>query len=135
MATATASPPRCRAPTDGSNGLPRSNARRRTRMRDLLGSALASRFAPAGASDLTWRALRPFTRSIAAEDQVLLIAATGGAKSTPAAIETLGVGSLVAIDGKDSLYLPNATVYDLPKAPEWPARQTQFANDPGVLAF
>jgi hypothetical protein len=90
---------------------------------------------PQARTDPAWRNLAPFTRQIGAADQVLLIAATGGAKSTLAATETLNVGSLVAIDGKDSLYLPNATVYDLPKAPEWPARIAQFANDPAVGAY
>ena len=81
-----------------------------------------------------WRSLREFRRVIGASDQVLLIAATGGAKSTLAATMTLSVGSLVAIDGKDSLYLPNATVYELPKAPPWPKAE-DMSSDPGVRAY
>jgi hypothetical protein len=91
-------------------------------------------FAPTRESESAWRNLRPFARQIDASDQVLLIAATGGAKSTLAATETLNVGSLVAIDGKDSLYLPNATVYELPKAPDWP-KSSQMNSDPGVGAY
>ena len=87
---------------------------------------------PAGQAE--WKRLRPFTRQIEASDQVLLIAGTGGAKSTLAATETLSVSSLVALDGKDSLYLPNATVYELPKAPEWP-KQSAMSTDPGVMAY
>lgn len=52
--------------------------------------------------------------TIRADDQVLLIASTGGAKSTLTATLTLDVGSLVAIDGKASLTLPRARIVELP---------------------
>lgn len=62
----------------------------------------------------TWESLRPFTGAVDWTDQVLLVAATGGAKSTLAATMTLPVGSLVAIDEKGSLTLPEARVVELP---------------------
>ena len=63
-----------------------------------------------------WSALPDFAERLPllASDQVLLIAGTGGAKSTLAATLTLRVPSLVAIDEKSRLTLPGATVHELP---------------------
>ena len=62
-----------------------------------------------------WRSLVPFGSPIDGSDQVLLIASTGGAKSTLAATLTLHTPSLVAIDEKARLTLPGATVVELPR--------------------
>lgn len=62
----------------------------------------------------TWARLRPFTAEIATSDHVLLVATTGGAKSTLVATLTLPVPSLIAIDGKDALRLPRSRQVDLP---------------------
>jgi len=63
-----------------------------------------------------WSALPDFAARmpLAGSDQILLIAGTGGAKSTLAATLTLGVPSLVAIDEKSRLTLPRAAVHELP---------------------
>ena len=61
-----------------------------------------------------WSALPPFRGKLTGSDQVLLIAGTGGAKSTLAATLTLRTPSLVAIDEKSRLTLPGATVHELP---------------------
>ena len=63
-----------------------------------------------------WTALPDFASRLplAGSDQILLIAGTGGAKSTLAATLTLGVPSLVAIDEKNRLTLPRAIVHELP---------------------
>ena len=70
----------------------------------------------------SWEQLPPFREAIAPDDQVLVVAATGGAKSTLIATLTLDVPSLVAIDSKGRLTLPRARVVQLPeydpKAPE-----------------
>lgn len=72
-----------------------------------------------------WARLRPFDRTIEASDQVLLIAATGGAKSTLVASLTLPVDSLVAIDEKARLTLPRARIVELP------SRADREASEPG----
>lgn len=69
----------------------------------------------AGGDGDAWSRLRPWTEPIDATDQVVLIAGTGGAKSTLAATMTLPVASLVAIDDKGALELPHARVVDLPR--------------------
>lgn len=61
-----------------------------------------------------WEDLPPFAGTIDPSDRVLLIAMTGGAKSTLAATFLLETDSLVAIDGKDALILPRARVVQLP---------------------
>ena len=63
-----------------------------------------------------WSALPDFATRLPlrGSDQVLLIAGTGGAKSTLAATLTLRVPSLVAIDEKSRLTLPRATIHELP---------------------
>lgn len=62
-----------------------------------------------------WTRLRPFTDTIDGSDQVMLIASTGGAKSTLAATLTLDVDSLIAIDEKGALLLPRARLVELPE--------------------
>ena len=62
----------------------------------------------------SWSSLEPFSDEIRGEDQVLLIAATGGAKSTLVATLTLPIPSLVALDEKDALRLPRARIVQLP---------------------
>lgn len=62
-----------------------------------------------------WARLRAWTAPIDATDQVIIIAGTGGAKSTLVATMTLPVASLVALDEKGSLELPNARIVELPK--------------------
>lgn len=61
-----------------------------------------------------WEALPEFTGAIEHDAQVVVVAATGGAKSTLVASLTLPVGSLVAIDAKGSLTLPRARLVELP---------------------
>ena len=63
-----------------------------------------------------WSALPDFASRLPlrGSDQVLLIAGTGGSKSTLAATLTLRVPSLVAIDEKSRLTLPRARVHELP---------------------
>lgn len=70
--------------------------------------------APAPVSTARWSSLPPFDHTIEGSDQVLLIAATGGAKSTLVASLTLRVPSLVALDEKDALRLPHARIVALP---------------------
>lgn len=62
----------------------------------------------------SWQALKPFTAEIATSDRILLVASTGGAKSTLVATLTLPVQSLIAIDGKDALTLPRSRTVELP---------------------
>ena len=62
----------------------------------------------------TWAKLAPFRATIDASDQVLVVAATGGSKSTLVASLTLPVDSLIAIDEKAQLTLPRARVVELP---------------------
>lgn len=62
----------------------------------------------------SWESLPPFEGEIDAADQVLVIAQKGGAKSTLVASLTLDIPSLVALDDKGSLSLPDAVAYDLP---------------------
>ncbi len=62
----------------------------------------------------SWRDLRPFDHTIEGSDQVLLVASTGGAKSTLVATLTLGVSSLVALDEKGALRLPRSRLVELP---------------------
>lgn len=62
----------------------------------------------------TWESLRPFDGTIAGDEQVVVIAMKGGAKSTLVASLTLDVPSLVAIDDKSRLSLPGAVPFDLP---------------------
>jgi hypothetical protein len=69
---------------------------------------------PGPVAPASWRALPPFASKLDGSDQVLLIAGTGGSKSTLAATLTLPVASLVAIDEKARLTLPRATVHELP---------------------
>jgi len=71
-----------------------------------------------------WRDLPPFNDEIRGEDQVLLIAATGGAKSTLVATMTLHTPSLVALDEKDALKLPRARIVSLP------ARDSLIEHEP-----
>ena len=61
-----------------------------------------------------WRDLPPFRSRLDGSDQVLIIAGTKGSKSTLAASLTLHASSLVAIDEKSRLTLPDATVHELP---------------------
>ena len=68
---------------------------------------------PVVASD-EWERLPPFRDAIRADEQPLVIAGTGGAKSTLIATLTLPTRSLVAIDTKGSLTLPRARVVELP---------------------
>ena len=69
-----------------------------------------------------WESLNPFTAEIAANAQVLVVAAQGGGKSTLVATLTLDVPTLVAIDGKGQMTLPRSRIVELPKYP---------ANDDG----
>lgn len=62
----------------------------------------------------TWEGLPPFEGSIAGDEQVVVVAMKGGAKSTLVASLTLDVPSLIAIDDKGRMTLPHAIVYDLP---------------------
>src|SRR5258708_34093777 len=62
-----------------------------------------------------WEALPEFHGQIDASDQVLLVAGTGGAKSTLVASLTLQVSSLVAVDEKGTLTLPRSRIIDLPR--------------------
>ena len=71
------------------------------------------RATPAGAPP-GWRELPEFRHPLTGSDQVLLIASTGGAKSTLAATLTLHTASLVAVDEKGRLTLPGARVVELP---------------------
>jgi hypothetical protein len=61
-----------------------------------------------------WANLPPFGHVIEGSDQVLLVASTGGAKSTLVATLTLPVRSLVALDEKGSLRLPRSRLVELP---------------------
>lgn len=61
-----------------------------------------------------WEALPEFTGAIEHDAQAVVVAATGGAKSTLVASLTLPVASLVAIDAKGSLVLPRARIAELP---------------------
>jgi hypothetical protein len=61
-----------------------------------------------------WSNLKPFSHVIEASDQVLLVASTGGAKSTLVATLTLPVSSLVALDEKGALRLPRSRLVELP---------------------
>jgi hypothetical protein len=72
-----------------------------------------------------WSALPDFATRLPlrGSDQVLIIAGTGGSKSTLAATLTLAVPSLVAIDEKSRLTLPRATVHELP----------QYDRDPDAI--
>ena len=72
------------------------------------------RRATAVESGRAWSSLAPFDRTIEASDQVLLVASTGGAKSTLVATLTLPVDSLVALDEKARLTLPRARLVELP---------------------
>jgi hypothetical protein len=73
-------------------------------------------------SGRTWASLPAFDGTIAGNEHVLLVASTGGSKSTLVASLTLPVASLVAIDEKSSLRLPRARVVELPAlgTPEFP---------------
>ena len=62
----------------------------------------------------TWRDLPEWTDPIGADEQVLLVAATGGAKSTLAATMTLPVRSLVVVDDKAAMTLPTSRTVELP---------------------
>lgn len=88
---------------------------------DRMGTPREPHTAPAAGERPTeppaeWSALPDFATRLplAASDQLLIIAGTGGAKSTLAATLTLGVPSLVAIDEKSRLTLPRARIHDLP---------------------
>ena len=70
----------------------------------------------------SWRELPPFDGIIEHDDQVLLLAATGGAKSTLAASMLLHAPSLVALDGKDALKYPRSRTVTLPAFDEDPER-------------
>lgn len=71
----------------------------------------------------SWSSLRPYTDDIPRDSQVLLVSATGGAKSTLAASLLLREPSLVAIDAKAALVLPNARIVELPAfVPDEPER-------------
>jgi hypothetical protein len=65
-------------------------------------------------SGRSWKSLPAFDGQIAGNEHVLLVAATGGSKSTLAATLTLPVASLVAIDEKAALKLPRARTVELP---------------------
>jgi len=75
--------------------------------------AAVHRATPAGAP-AAWRSLPEFRHPLEGSDQVLLIASTGGAKSTLAATLTLHAPSLVAVDEKARLVLPGARIAELP---------------------
>lgn len=62
----------------------------------------------------SWHDLPPWTDPFPGDAQVVVVAATGGAKSTMVASLTLGVRSLVALDSKASLTLPQARIVTLP---------------------
>ncbi len=66
----------------------------------------------------TWESLRPFSGTIRGEDQVLIIAMAGGAKSTLTASLLLDTPSLVALDSKGRLTLPDARTVQLPPFPD-----------------
>jgi hypothetical protein len=68
----------------------------------------------AAAERRSWESLPPFEGEIDAADQLVIIAQKGGAKSTLWASLTLDIPSLVALDDKGSLSLPDAVAYDLP---------------------
>jgi hypothetical protein len=76
-----------------------------------------------------WDDLRPFAHTISPGDQVLVIAAMGGAKSTLVATLTLGVDTLVAIDGKGALRLPRSRIVELPKYPGNPEARAAWERD------
>lgn len=61
-----------------------------------------------------WEDLPEWTGPIGHTDQILCIAATGGAKSTMLATITLDVDSLVVIDDKGAMALPRARLVQLP---------------------
>lgn len=74
----------------------------------------------------SWPELRPWTEPIGHTEQVIIVAATGGAKSTLAASMTLPVGSLVGIDGKETWTLPRARLVNLPPWGEEGANRRAF---------
>lgn len=80
----------------------------------------------------TWASLQPFTAAIETSDHVLLVATTGGAKSTLVASLTLPVQSLIAIDGKDALRLPRSRLIELPSLASFPTYD-EFARRVRVL--
>lgn len=69
---------------------------------------------PQAAGARSWASLRPFNHTIEVADRVVLVASTGGAKSTLVATLTLHVPSLIALDEKGSLKLPRARLIELP---------------------
>jgi hypothetical protein len=71
-------------------------------------------YASAGRVRDRWANLPPFSHVIEASDQILLVASTGGAKSTLVATLTLPVQSLVALDEKGALRLPRSRLVELP---------------------
>lgn len=64
-----------------------------------------------------WHALRAWRQPFRPNDQAVVIAGTNGAKSTLVATLTLPVPSLVALDEKASLTLPDARIVELPFLP------------------
>lgn len=68
-----------------------------------------------GKAPAAWRSLPAFRGRLDGSDQMLIIAGTGGSKSTLAATLTLRASSLVVIDEKARLVLPGATVHELPR--------------------
>lgn len=80
----------------------------------------------------SWQALDPFDATIETHDRILLVASTGGAKSTLVATMTLPVQSLIAIDGKDALTLPRSRTIELPHSGSF-ATPADFRRRVGVL--
>lgn len=81
-----------------------------------------------------WESLPEWTDPIPHDAQVMVVAGTGGGKSTLAATMTLDVGSLVAIDGKARLTLPDARIVDLPVF-DVDAEPGTLKGEPGGRAF
>jgi DNA helicase HerA-like ATPase len=61
-----------------------------------------------------WEDLPEWTGPLESTDQILVVAATGGAKSTLLATITLDVSSLVVIDDKGAMALPRSRLVQLP---------------------
>lgn len=95
---------------DGAATMPRPTARQR--VIEAVASRADPRTRPREGS--AWSRLRPFDHVIRGDEQVLIVAATGGAKSTLVATLTLSTPSLVALDEKGELVLPRARVVELP---------------------
>lgn len=76
-----------------------------------------------------WTDLRPFAATIQPTEQVLVVAAQNGGKSTLVATLTLDVPTLVAIDGKGQMTLPRSRTVELRQYPTVPDDRRVWERD------